>query len=69
MRFLKRKTREQPGDLDERVRQAREEADESQRRLHAIRRNVVQPLTEAGTRNQFAEIIRRSLIEGHGGQA
>lgn len=63
-------------DLDARVAQAQrrageaaEEARLSQVRHEAVVENVVRPLRRAGERNQFAELVRRSLIEGHGGGA
>jgi hypothetical protein len=65
--MLFRKRRQQASSLDQRAREAREEDAESKRRLHAIRQNVVRPLAETGSRNQFADIIRASLIQGRGG--
>lgn len=54
-------------ELDKRVEQATEEAAQSRERLERFRENVIDPLQDAGSRDQFAEIIRRSLIDGHGG--
>lgn len=43
---------------------AREQAELSRTRHEAIVEQVVKPLRKAGERNQFASMIRRSLIEG-----
>lgn len=51
--------------LDARVQAAADEKDESQRRLDRLRHDIIAPLREAGERNQFAEMIRVSLLEGH----
>lgn len=66
--------RHRHADLDARVAEAEKRADEaagearlSQVRHEAVVENVVRPLRRAGERNQFAELLRRSLIEGHGG--
>lgn len=59
--------RRRHGELDKRVEQAKEEAEQSRERLEQFREHVIDPLQDAGSRNQFAEIIRRSLIDGHGG--
>jgi hypothetical protein len=48
-----------------RLARARAEADRSQERLAYVREHVVEPITAAGQHNQFADMIRRSLIEGH----
>ena len=53
-------------DLDARVEAAEKEKELSRRRLAHVRENVTGPLHERGQRNQFAEIIRRSLTEGYG---
>ena len=37
------------------------ERQESERRLEAVRANVVRPLREKANQNQFAELIRASL--------
>lgn len=37
----------------------------SRDRLHATREQVIRPLTERAELNQFAELIRASLMEGH----
>jgi hypothetical protein len=52
-------------DLDERVDQARREAEESRQRLEQAREHVVAPLHERASRNQFADLIRMSLQGGH----
>lgn len=62
--MLFRKRRHKAAGQQARIRDG--EADKSRERLHAIRENVTRPLAEKGRRNQFAEIIRASLIEGHG---
>lgn len=54
--------------LDEQVEKAREEAEKSRRRLEAVRATVVDPIREAGVRNQFADMLRRSLEVGHDGK-
>jgi hypothetical protein len=51
-------------ELKERVRNATEEAEISRDRLETARRDVVEPLVTAGRRNQFADLIRDSLING-----
>jgi hypothetical protein len=50
---------------EKRLAAARAEADRSQERLAYVREHVVEPITAAGQRNQFADMLRRSLIEGH----
>ena len=42
------------------------EAAVSRRRQQAAREQVIEPLRRAEKHNQFAEIIRASLIEGRG---
>ncbi len=44
---------------------AEAEAELSRRRHESIRRHVVEPLRRAEQHNQFADIIRASLINGH----
>ena len=61
MRFRRRRA-----DLDARVAAAEEEKQESGRRLRRMRNEVVEPLEAKERHNQFADIIRRSLQEGHG---
>lgn len=51
-------------ELDERIEQARREAEESRRRLESARVHVIAPLRERGGRNQFADLIRMSLQGG-----
>jgi len=58
--------------LDARVAEARKRAQEaaaeaelSQARQEQVRERVIRPLRKAGEHNQFAELIRASLIEGH----
>ncbi len=48
---------------------AREEAGKSQVRQESAREHVMIPLQRAGERNQFSDLIRRSLAEGRGGRA
>lgn len=50
---------------EERLAEAQAEAERSQERLAYVREHVIEPITAAGQRNQFANMIRRSLIEGH----
>jgi len=45
---------------------ARHEARVSRRRLTRIREEVIRPLNAAAGENGFAQIIRESLLEGHG---
>lgn len=54
-------------DLDERVERARREAEVSRKRLHDTREQVIRPLQERAEENQFAELIRASLIERRDG--
>lgn len=60
-------------ELDARVADARaraataeEEIKVSRGRQQAIRQNVIAPLRKAGEHNQFAELLRASIIAGHG---
>ena len=48
----------------ERLAAAQREVDLSRERLDETRENVVKPLRRAAEHNQFAELIRQSLIEG-----
>lgn len=59
--------RDRHEEADARTRAAEDEVRRSERRLEAIRTDVVQPLQKAASRNRFAELIRASL-EGHGHQ-
>ncbi|HEY6278720.1 MAG TPA: hypothetical protein VIX86_20600 [Streptosporangiaceae bacterium] len=52
-------------ELDARVEAAAGEKLLSRHRLAHFREHVTGPLHEKGQRNQFAEIIRKSLLEGH----
>lgn len=63
MRWLRRRHAE----LDERVERARAERLLSEERLQSMREDTARPLMRRGERNQFAEIIRRSLRDGGGG--
>jgi hypothetical protein len=51
--------------FDERVSAAEGEVKLSRRRLEATRKNIVEPVVREGRRNQFAEIIRASLVNGY----
>lgn len=51
-------------DAQARAEDAAAEARKSQVRQEAVRENVVRPLRQAAARNQFAEMLRDSLIEG-----
>lgn len=61
MRFRRRHA-----ELDERIATARDEARRSRWRLTRIREEVIRPLHAAAGENGFAQIIRESLLEGHG---
>lgn len=61
-------------DLDARVADAERGAEEateqarvSRARHEDVVENVVKPLRRAAERNQFAELIRKSLVEGRNG--
>jgi hypothetical protein len=60
--FRRRRRR---AELDARAEDAQREAQVSRDRLHATREQVIRPLTERAELNQFAELIRASLMEGH----
>ena len=49
----------------ERIAAAEREVELSRQRLHDTRENVVKPLLAAADRNNFADLIRASLVEGH----
>jgi hypothetical protein len=53
--------------LDERVEDAKAQQAESERRLAEAKVEVVSPLEHALVDNNFAWLIRQSLIEGHSG--
>lgn len=61
MRFRRRHA-----ELDERIATARDEARRSRWRLTRIREEVIRPLRDVADENGFAQIIRESLLEGHG---
>ena len=71
MRWLRRRRGEQEARVDQ-ARAAAEsaagEVEVSLRREEAVRRHVVEPLRRAAEHNEFAEMIRRSLIEGREGE-
>lgn len=52
-------------DAQERAVTAKAEADFSRRRQEAIHESVVKPLTQAAVNNQFAEMLRTNLVQGH----
>ena len=52
-------------ELEARAHTAGQERDLSGQRLERAQREVIGPLQDAGQRNQFADMIRRSLLEGH----
>ena len=58
--------RRRHAELDDRVATARHEARVSRRRLARIREEVIRPLRDVADENGFAQIIRESLLEGHG---
>lgn len=71
MGFLSR-FRRRHEELDKRVASATaraetagEEVARSQARQETVREHVVKPLQRAAEHNQFADLIRRSLAEGH----
>ena len=49
----------------ERIAAAEREVELSRQRLLDTRENVVEPLMTAAARNNFADLIRASLVEGH----
>ena len=49
--------------------QAREETAKSQWRHDTVRENVINPMTAAGQHNQFAQMIRNTLLGDNGGNA
>jgi hypothetical protein len=51
----------------ERVAAAEREVELSRQRLNETRENVVEPLRAAAAHNNFAELIRASLVQGHRG--
>jgi hypothetical protein len=51
-------------DLDERVAQARREAEVSRERLQHAREHVIRPLERRADTNHFAELLRQSLTGG-----
>ena len=52
-------------ELEARADAAGQERNLSGERLERAQREVIGPLEAAGQRNQFAEMIRRSLLEGY----
>ena len=48
-----------------RVAAARAEAEKSRERLEETRKTVIEPLQRAAERNQFADMIRDSLLVGY----
>lgn len=60
MRFLRRRR-----PYTERVKAAEQEVRVSRKRLEQTTKDVVEPLREAKRHNQFAQIIRASLINGY----
>lgn len=52
-------------ELRARAEAAEQEKNLSGKRLEHAQRDVINPLREAGRRNQFADMIRSSLLEGH----
>lgn len=49
----------------ERVAAAEREVELSRQRLRDTHENVVEPLRAAAAHNNFAELIRASLVQGH----
>jgi hypothetical protein len=66
IRRLAERMRRRHQAADAKAAAARQEVQVSRDRLERIRADVIQPLREAGEHNRFAEMIRQSLMEGHG---
>ena len=62
-----RDRREHNARLDARAREAEREKDVSRERLERVRSDVTGPIQEFGRGNQFAELIRESLLDGYEG--
>jgi hypothetical protein len=56
---------ERRAELDARAAAANGEKDLSRERLETMCRDVAGPIQEFGRRNQFADLIRKSLLEGY----
>jgi hypothetical protein len=52
-------------DAQRRAEQATQEAEISMQRKKNVEEKVVEPLRRQGAHNQFAELLRASLITGH----
>jgi hypothetical protein len=50
--------------LDERVRTAREDVENSRRELERTREEIITPMARFRERNHFADLIRATLING-----
>lgn len=55
-------------DATARAEAAAAEAEKSAARQASVREHVVKPLRQAAEHNQFADLIRASLIQGNGGR-
>jgi hypothetical protein len=53
--------------LQQRAADARSRAAEAEAEAALSRARVIRPLAGAGTRNQFADMLRATIVEGHGG--
>ena len=65
----RRELDERVEDANRRADDARKEAELSRHRQKMVEENVVAPLRRAATHNQFAEMLRRSLVQGHGNRS
>ena len=65
MRWLKRRRAMAALARAERVAAAEREVELSRQRLRDTHENVVEPLRAAAAHNNFAELIRASLVQGH----
>lgn len=52
-------------DAREKAAQAAEEAEFSRQRRREINEDVVEPLEHSASHNQFAEMIRATILQGH----
>jgi hypothetical protein len=57
-------SRKRRAELAHRAEEARLETEKARNRLHKAREEVVKPLRRAAEQNQFADIIRQSLLSG-----
>ena len=67
MRWPHRRRRREDADAGEGLAAAEREVELSRERLREAHETVIGPLRGYAERNNFAELIRASLIKGHGG--